>query len=255
VRRLSIVVPFYNEQQNLEQIVLRSVNASLPEGWDREIILVNDGSTDASGQIAEELAERFPGLIRVLHLEENQGKGGAVRAGYRVATGEVVLVQDADLEYDPADYASILRELDRTGAEAVYGSRVRGRQGTRYRSYWYGGRLVTTLNNLLYAATLTDQPTCYKCVRKVVLDRLQLSSRGFEFCTELTCELLAHRCRIAEVPIRYYPRSIEEGKKIRPWDGLKAVWWMIRVRWRHWWGLCGGRDRTVSTGGTAVRKC
>lgn len=241
---LTIVVPFFNEVKNLSAIVDRCLEVCLPEGWAREIILVDDGSTDGSGEIADQLARKHPEVVRVIHLPENQGKGAAVRAGYALAHGDAVIVQDADLEYEPEDYRQILEAMERSGAAAVYGSRVRGRQGTLYRRYWYGGRLVTTLNNLIYAATLSDQPTCYKCVRKEVLDGLCLTARGFEFCTELTCELLSHGHRIVEVPIHYRPRSIEEGKKIRPRDGIKAVWWMLKVLWRHLWGTCKNTRKT-----------
>lgn len=239
---LSIIVPFLNEEKSLEEVVRRSLEAPLPPGWEREIILVDDGSTDSSGRLADSLGSRFPGVVKVLHLPRNLGKGAAVRAGYAVASGDAIIVQDADLEYEPRDYARILETLERSGADAVYGSRVLGRQGTLYRRYWYGGRLVTTINNMLYAATLSDQPTCYKCVRRKVIEALVLTARGFEFCTELTCELLCHGYRIVEVPIHYRPRSIEEGKKIRPRDGLKAVWWMVKVLWRHMWGHCRRRQ-------------
>ncbi len=225
---LSVVIPFLNEEATLGSLVERVQRARLPSGWSRELILVDDGSTDRSGTLADELAARWPN-IRVCHHKRNRGKGAAVRTGYRLARGDVVIVQDADLEYDPRDYARILAAMDRHGSAAVYGSRILGHTGTRYRRYWLGGRLVTTVNNLLFGATLTDQPTCYKAVRRWLLDALELEADGFEFCTELTCKLLNRGIRIREVPIRYYPRGFEEGKKIRPRDGLKAVWTMVRL--------------------------
>ena len=225
---LSIVIPFLNEAATLAELVKRVQDAPLPPGWARELILVDDGSTDGSGELADRLAERWAN-VHVVHHERNRGKGAAVRSGYSHARGDVVIVQDADLEYDPRDYARILRAIERYDAATVYGSRILGHTGTRYRRYWLGGRLVTTINNLLFGATLTDQPTCYKAVRRSVLEALELEADGFEFCTELTCKLLNRGIRIREVPIRYYPRGFEEGKKIRPRDGLKAVWTMVKL--------------------------
>ena len=224
-----MVIPFLNEQATLAALVQRVLHAPLPEGWTRELILVDDGSTDRSPEIAHQLAMAHHNVLLVRH-GHNRGKGAAVRTGFGLARGEVVIVQDADLEYDPRDYARILRAFDRTAAAAVYGSRVLGRTGTRYRRYWFGGRFVTTANNLLFGATLTDQPTCYKAVRRDVLQQLELTEDGFTFCTELTCKLLAGGHRIREVPIRYQPRSFEEGKKIRPTDGIRAILTMLRIR-------------------------
>jgi glycosyltransferase involved in cell wall biosynthesis len=238
--KLSIVIPFYNEAATLGEL-LRKVLAVRLEGVEKEIIAVNDGSRDKSGEIAEQFAREFPDQMRLLSFATNGGKGRAVIAGLASATGDIVIIQDADLEYDPDDYRSILALYDDPTVKVVFGSRILGeRQHLNngaprrhsYERYYWGGRLVTFVTNLVYAARLTDEPTCYKSFRREVLDGIELESRGFEFCPEITAKLLRRGYAIVETPIHYYPRGFEEGKKIRYTDGLKAIWTLVRLRWR-----------------------
>jgi glycosyltransferase involved in cell wall biosynthesis len=238
--KLSIVIPFYNEAATLGPLLGKVSAVELP-GVTKEVIVVNDGSTDGSGEVAERFARDHPGLVRLISLQTNGGKGRAVIAGLKAATGDILIVQDADLEYEPDDYRAILDAYRDPAVTVVFGSRVLGAQrqlqnGTTkrhsYERYYWGGRLVTLVANMIYATHLTDEPTCYKSLRREVLTELDLESQGFEFCPEITAKLLRRGHRIVEVPIHYYPRSFEEGKKIRYTDGIKAIWTLVRLRWR-----------------------
>ncbi|MBI3462387.1 MAG: glycosyltransferase family 2 protein [Planctomycetes bacterium] len=238
--KLSIVIPFYNEAATLGAL-LEKVLAVRLGGVSKEIVAVNDGSRDGSAEIAQRFAREQPGVIRLLSFPTNGGKGRAVIAGMRQASGDIIIIQDADLEYEPEDYRLILRAYEDPAVKVVFGSRILGSQqhlenGTSdrysYRRYYWGGRLVTMAANLLYAAHLTDEPTCYKSLRREVLNELDLNSQGFEFCPEITSKLLRRGYRIVEVPIRYNPRSFAEGKKIRYTDGLRALWTLLWLRFK-----------------------
>ena len=227
--KLSIVIPFYNEAATLGELLKRVLAVRL-DGVDKEILAVDDGSRDGSAEIAAHFARQRPDVVRVISFATNGGKGRAVIAGLEQATGEICIIQDADLEYDPEDYRPILEAYHDPDVHVVYGSRILGSGNRSYHRYYWGGRLVTWWTNLLYGSRLTDEPTCYKSFRRQVLDGLHLTSSGFEFCPEITAKLLRRGYRIVEVPIRYYPRSFAEGKKIRYSDGLKAVWTLARLR-------------------------
>jgi len=239
MKKLSIIIPFYNEAATLETLLNR-VRAVDLGGIEKEIIAVDDGSTDDSLAIVNRIATAT-GEIRVLAFAKNRGKGSAVRAGLEAATGDILIIQDADLEYDPEDYRTILREYRDPSVAVVFGSRILGelrhvnngasRRHSYHRYYW-GGRFVTLVANLVYGAHLTDEPTCYKSLRRELLKEIQLDSTGFEFCPEITAKILQRGHRIVEVPIRYYPRGFEEGKKIRYTDGVKAIWTLIKLRLR-----------------------
>lgn len=226
--KLSIIIPCFNEEATLGALLER-VLAAGPEGIEREILVVDDGSTDRSARIAASVAENAP-EVRLLSQPRNLGKGAAVRAGLAQATGDVVLVQDADLEYDPADYAALLAPFADPEVGVVYGSRIRGSKNRSYHRYYWGGRLVTWFANLLFGTNLTDEPTGYKVLRRELLESLDLASRGFDFCAETTGKLLRRGVAIREVPIHYEPRSFEEGKKIRWRDGVSALWTLFRCR-------------------------
>ena len=237
--KLSIVIPFYNEAATLDSILTKVLSVRM-DGVTKEVIAVNDGSRDGSTEIAERFTREHPDEVRLLSFPKNGGKGRAVIAGLTRATGDIVIIQDADLEYDPEDYRVILREYDDPNVKVVFGSRILGAlrhvsNGSSdrysYRRFYWGGRIVTLATNLLYATHLTDEPTCYKSLRREVLAELDLKSKGFEFCPELTAQVLRRGHRIVEVPIHYYPRSFEEGKKIRYTDGLIALWTLLRLRW------------------------
>jgi glycosyltransferase involved in cell wall biosynthesis len=223
--RLSVIVPARNEAASLAEI-LRRVRAT---GLADEIIVVDDGSTDASAAILRAMQEGMPAL-RISRHAVGRGKGAAVRTGLAVATGDLVLVQDADLEYDPADYPALLAPFARDGVQAVYGSRnLRPNPQSSFAFYW-GGRLLSVVANVLYGSELTDEATGYKVVRTAVLRKLELREDGFEFCPEVTGKLIRRGVRIHEVPISYRPRSWADGKKIRWYHGLTAIWTLLKYR-------------------------
>jgi glycosyltransferase involved in cell wall biosynthesis len=224
--KLSVVIPAYNEEGTLAEVVA-SVRAVPLPGVECEIIIVNDGSTDGTARVVESL--RGPDL-KAIDLGSNAGKGAAVRRGIQEATGEYVIIQDADLEYFPADYPALLEPLRNGSADAVYGSRILGRNEGSYHVYYWGGRFLTAIFNLLYGQRITDLTTCYKVFSRDDAEASRLECDGFEFCEEITARLIRRGRRVAEVPIRYRPRSFHEGKKIRWTDGLKAVWTMLRLR-------------------------
>jgi glycosyltransferase involved in cell wall biosynthesis len=221
---LSVIMPAYNEAATVET-ALRRVRA-VPLRL--EIIVVNDASTDGTRAILEEAAKQ--GLVdRVIHHDENRGKGAAIRTGIMVATGEVVVVQDADLEYDPADLPNLLLPIRAREADAVYGSRFQGGPH-RVLYFWHfvGNRVLTLLSNMFTNLNLTDLETCYKLVRTDLLKRLPLSSNRFGFEVEITARLAQARARIWEMPISYSGRTYAEGKKITWRDGFAALIHIIR---------------------------
>jgi glycosyltransferase involved in cell wall biosynthesis len=242
--KLSIIIPVYNEAATLHEILrrVRVVKVVVRVGFDaydnngqsvrleKEIIVVDDGSKDASRDILEQ--ESAAGDLRVFHHERNQGKGAAVRTGFKNATGDFFLIQDADLEYDPREYGILLQPILEGRAKVVYGSRFRGGP-TKTMFFWHmlGNRFLTLVTNLLYDTILSDMETCYKCFEADVIRDIPLRAHGFEFEPEVTAKVLKRGHRIYEVPISYTGREFDEGKKISPWrDGLKAVWTLIKYR-------------------------
>lgn len=220
--KLSVIIPVFNEARYLEEVVARL--RALP--IDKEILVVDDGSTD--GTFAA--AQRLDGVC-VFHHPYNRGKGAAIRTALPFCRGKLTIIQDADLEYAPDDIIALIDELERSGARAVYGSRIRLRSNKMsYLRYYLGGRLLTAITNLLYGSSLTDEPTCYKLVETGLLQSLSLESERFGFCPEVTAKLLRRGIEIREIPIRYQPRSMAEGKKIRFKDGLEAIWILLRHR-------------------------
>ncbi len=222
--KLSVIVPVYNEAETLAKLLRRV--AAVPV--DKEIIAVDDGSSDGSGELLDSLD--LPGL-RVIHHRRNQGKGMAIRTALKHITGEVVIIQDADLEYDPEEYPQLLEPIIEGWAKVVYGSRILKRDNpASSRSFYWGGRLVTLVTNLLYGSKLTDEPTCYKLFTREVIEDIPLSCVSFEFCPEVTAKVLGRGIDIVEVPISYHPRGHGQGKKIKARDGLQAVAVLLRLR-------------------------
>lgn len=226
---LSIVIPVYNERETLFEIIKR-VLAS-PVEMDREIVLVDDCSRDGTPELYPKIPETFPGAnIRVLKHAVNQGKGAALRTGFREARGDILLVQDADLEYDPVEYSKLLRPILDGKADVVFGSRFAGGEAHRVLYFWHsvGNRFLTLLSNMFTDLNLTDMETCYKVFRAPVIKGIEIKSNRFGVEPEVTAKVARGGWRVFEVGISYAGRSYEEGKKITWKDGFKALYAIVR---------------------------
>jgi SAM-dependent methyltransferase len=228
LRKLSVLMPVYNERWTLREIIRRVLNSPVP--LEIQLVVVDDGSEDGSWNVISELAEADPRITAVRH-PENRGKGAAIRTAIEHMTGDVAVIQDADLEYDPNEYPLLLEPILQGKADAVYGSRFAGHT-RRVLFFWHSllNRVLTLVSNMLNNLNLTDMETGYKMVRADVLKQLRLTSDTFTLEPEITCRLAQWGARIYEVPISYFGRTYQEGKKIRPIDGLKALGQMFRSR-------------------------
>jgi glycosyltransferase involved in cell wall biosynthesis len=224
--KLSVVVPVFDEHLTIAEIIRRVQAVDL--GLDKEIVIVDDGSADGTREILQALT--IPGLKVVLH-ERNMGKGAALRTGFVRAEGDVVLIQDADLEYDPREYPRLLEPILDGRADVVYGSRFLGGPH-RVNFFWHyvGNRFLTIFSNMLSNLNLTDMETCYKVFRREVLGKIKIRSSRFGFEPEITMKVAKLKCRIYEVPISYSGRDYSEGKKIGWKDGLAAIFHLVRFR-------------------------
>ncbi len=218
---LSVLIPAYNEERTIRDIVYRV--RALP--LSKQIIVVDDGSTDRTRAILGELEGED---LKVIRMPQNSGKGSAIRRGLEAVRGDVVIIQDADLEYDPRDIPAVIEPIREGRALVVYGNRWHGKVRTSYRRYLWGGRLLTAVTNFLYGTRLHDEPTCYKAFRADLIKSLNLACEGFEFCPEVTAKVRRLGYNIIEVPISYNPRSFAEGKKLNWLDGLVAIWVLIK---------------------------
>ena len=223
--KLSVIIPVYNEEKTIGEIIRRVQATGLVD----EIVVVDDGSSDGSRAILARLEEQ--GSVRVLLHEHNQGKGAAVRTGIRNANGELLLIQDADLEYDPRDYPALLKPIDEGMADVVYGSRFLGGP-RRPILFWnmVANKILTLVTNVMYNNILTDMETGYKLFRREVVQDMPLHAHGFEFEPEFTAKILKRKARIFEVPITFNPRNYTEGKKIKAGDAFIAMWTLFKYR-------------------------
>lgn len=225
--KLSIVIPVYNERPTVEKLLRRVLAAPLPGDLERELVVVDDGSTDGSRDLLRQLQEELG--LRYFEQPENRGKGAALRRGFGEASGDLVLIQDADLEYDPKEYPVLLQPILDGLADVVYGSRfLAGPHRVLFFWHYLGNRALTTLSNMLTDLNLSDMETCYKVFRSEVLDGVTLHSDRFGIEPEMTARFAQRQARIYEVPISYHGRSYAEGKKIGWKDGVSAVWAIVK---------------------------
>ncbi|MDZ7935968.1 MAG: glycosyltransferase family 2 protein [Emticicia sp.] len=221
---LSVLIPAYNEINNIQNILEKIGEVNIP----MEIIVVDDGSTDGTRELLTTLKSD---KIKVVFHEKNQGKGGAIKTAIEHSKGDIIIIQDADLEYDPQDYYKLIPVIESGKTKVVYGSRFLNKQNKHsYFSFFLGGQVVTWITNILYLQNLTDEPTCYKVFDAKLLKSIKLNCTGFEFCPEVTAKIAKLGYKIPEVAISYYPRSISEGKKINWKDGVEAIWVLFKYR-------------------------
>nr|WP_319775877.1 glycosyltransferase family 2 protein [uncultured Sphaerochaeta sp.] len=223
---LTVIMPVYNERGTVLEIIARVRSI----GLNKQIIIVDDGSTDGSGSILQEHVSDWPEATLLSH-PRNLGKGAAIRTALPRVSGRFTIIQDADLEYDPADYSRLLAPLLEGCHRVVYGSRVLGPDSVSSSTLFYlGGRFISLVTNLLYGSNLTDEPTCYKVFETALLKNLQPAASGFDFCAEVTAKTLRAGLKIREVPIRYHPRKPGQGKKLKMRDGWIALWVLLKYR-------------------------
>ncbi len=237
MEKLSVIIPAYNEERFIGEILKRVKNAKIGN-VSKEIIVVDDGSEDDTAKIASKIKG-----IKLIRHRKNVGKGAAIRTGLAHATGSIILIQDADLEYNPAEIQKVIRPIVEGKSKVVFGSRyldpsqkqrnkmfLKKTHKNAYQIFYLGGRGITLFANLLFNAKITDEATCYKAFRSEVIKSIKLKSRRFEFCPEITAKVAKRGYKIIEVPITYNPRSFEQGKKIKMRDGIEALWTLLKYR-------------------------
>lgn len=231
--KLSIIIPVFNEKKTILQVIDRIVKVKIP-GFDKEIIVVDDGSTDGTVNELQKIREN----IKIIYHKKNQGKGAAVKIGIKNATGNFIIIQDADLEYNPEQIKLLTEEVIKEKARVVYGTRLNrmphlGKEESKHLFilHYLGNRFLSFITSLLYGRWITDMETCYKLFPKSALDNVKLNARGFEFEPEITAKLLKQGYNIKEVSITVVPRGYDEGKKINTVrDGMKALWYLLKYR-------------------------
>lgn len=229
MKTLSIIIPVFNEEHTIEEILRRVFSVSLPN-FSKQVIAINDGSTDSTKDTLKNIQSKYEFVL--INHKENKGKGAAIKSGLQKVQGDFVLIQDADLEYDPEDYIKLLDKVSKSDVDVVYGSRNLDTSLSKrgYLFYYLGGRVLTLLTNLIVGTNLTDVNTCYKLFPTHILYEIGVESNGFEFCEEVTVKTHMLGYSIGEVVINYTPRKFSEGKKIRFKDGLKSLWTILKFR-------------------------
>jgi len=228
--KLSVIIPVYNEKNTIKEIVDKVRKVDLGN-IDKEIILVDDCSSDGSKEVIKSLKGK--NIKKAFHLK-NKGKGGAVKTGISKSTGDIIIIQDADLEYDPEDYKKLIVPFLEKNAQVVYGSRSLNKSNKySHFSFLIGGKLVTLVTNLLYFTWLTDEPTCYKVFRSDIIKNIKINEDKFDWEPEVTAKILKQKIKIHEIPISYFPRTVDQGKKINWKDGVMAIWALIRYRFTN----------------------
>lgn len=234
---LSVLIPIFNEENTLAELVKRVLNAKIPRDIKKELILVDDGSRDSSWKEMLVLEKKHKKIIKIYKHRINKGKGAAVKTALKYATGELILIQDADLEYDPRQYSKLLGCLRNKKADVVYGTRLKaypftlfGTNRTPLFSHYLGNKLLTFITNVLYSSSLTDMETCYKLIKSSVFKNITIESKRFDFEPEITAKILRQGIHIYEVPINVTPRGYNEGKKISWIDGFSALSALIKYR-------------------------
>lgn len=227
--KLTVVIPVFNEAQWIENLVARVAASPI----DKDIVIVDDGSTDGTAQKIDALKAAIPG-ITLIRQEDNRGKGAALRAGFAAATGDIVLIQDADLEYDPADYPRLIAPIDQNLADVVFGSRFIGGDSHRVLYFWHtaANKILTLFSNACTNLNLTDMTTCYKAFRRETLAKIKIEEDRFGVEPELTAKVAQLGCRVYEVGIAYHGRTYSEGKKISWRDGFVMLWCIAKYNWR-----------------------
>jgi dolichol-phosphate mannosyltransferase len=247
--KISILVPVYNEALAIGEVLRRVYLAPLPEKFSKEIIIVDDGSTDHTVEVIQNFVDSIgkdATQVKVHKGLVNHGKGAAVRAGFKLCTGEIIIIQDGDLEYSPQDYPALLAPFDDEKVQVVYGSRFfHGFPKNMKFLNLLANLILSFLTRVMYSSPLTDEATGYKVFRRSVLEKFTLVSRGFEFCPEFTSKVLQAKIRIVEVPISYDPRGILEGKKIKMRDGFIAIYWLFKLRIKSWVGPKARQAKTA----------
>ncbi|PIO05022.1 glycosyl transferase [Candidatus Woesearchaeota archaeon CG08_land_8_20_14_0_20_43_7] len=237
--KLSVLIPAYNESSTIKELIEKVKKVPLRRyGIDMEIIVVDDGSKDDTVDIVKKIAG-----VKLVKHKKNRGKGAAIRTAIEYATGDITIIQDADLEYDPKDYPMLIKPIIDGETKVVYGSRalqevqksankrfLKSKNENAYHAFYLGGKALTVISNILFNAKITDEPTCYKVFDTKLLKGLDLKCERFEFCPEVTAKVCKRGYKIKELPIRYYPRGFEEGKKIKFRDGIEAVWTLLKYR-------------------------